>query len=80
MADQYGPGTGEISDLLEESRSFEPSEEFKRLAYVRDGKVRERSWADPTHFWENAARGLHWFEPWKEVLRWEPGQRTRAQF
>ena len=31
-----------------------------------------RSWADPLHFWENAARSLHWFEPWKEVLKWDP--------
>ncbi len=55
MTDERTPAAGEISDLLSEDRIFEPSEEFKRLAYVRDAGIRERSWADPVAFWERAA-------------------------
>lgn len=63
---------GQIEDLLVEERRLEPSEEFKRLAYVRTPAIREQSWADPERFWENAARGLHWFRPWDKVLEWDP--------
>ena len=66
------PGGAEISDLLFEGRKFEPSEEFRRLAYVRDPALRERSWANPEDFWAKAAGGLHWFEPWSRVLDWDP--------
>lgn len=27
---------------------------------------------DPVAFWEGMARGLEWFSPWEEALRWEP--------
>ena len=62
----------EISDLLVEDRRFEPSDEFKRLAYVRSAEIRERSWAQPEEFWANAAMGLHWFQRWHQVLDWRP--------
>ena len=62
----------ELSDLLTEERRFEPSAEFRRLAYVRTPKIREDSWADPEAFWARAAQGLRWFEPWRKVLQWDP--------
>jgi acetyl-CoA synthetase len=62
----------ELSDLLEETRRLEPPEEFKRLAYIRNSEIRERSWQDPVRFWEAAAQGLHWFEPWQKPLEWDP--------
>jgi len=66
------PSSAEFSDLLTEERSFTPSEEFKRLAFVRSPEIRERSWADPEQFWSNAAKGLHWFKPFDKVLDWNP--------
>ena len=62
----------EFSALLTEDRTFTPSEEFRRRAYVRDGGIRERSWDDPEKFWANAAQGLHWFKPFDTVLEWNP--------
>ena len=65
-----GAGSGaELSDLLTEERRFEPSAEFRRLAYMRTPKIREQSWADPEAFWDQAAQGLHWFRPWRKALR-----------
>ncbi len=66
-----GPGS-ELSDLLTEDRRFEPSEEFRRLAYVRTPKIREESWADPEAFWDRAAHGLRWIRPWRKTLQWDP--------
>jgi len=66
------PTAGEIADLLAEERRIEPPEEFKRLAYLRSRQTRERSWAEPEQFWENAAYGLDWFHPWDQVLDWKP--------
>jgi len=72
MGDEAQQDRGEISDLLVEDRRFEPSDEFKRQAYVRTPEIHDKSWANPEQFWENAAQGLHWFEPWERVLEWEP--------
>ena len=72
MADEKPAAGGEISDLLTETRTIEPSEDFRRLAYVRDPAIRERSWEDPVAFWNRAAHGLHWFEPWQNTLEWNP--------
>ena len=62
----------EISNLLVENRLFEPSQEFRRLAYVRDGTIRQKAWEKPEEFWANAARSLHWIRPWDTVLEWNP--------
>ncbi len=72
MSDTEDRLDSEISALLTEERSFPPSEEFQRLAFVRNGDIRERSWAEPEQFWANAAQGLHWFKPFDRVLEWDP--------
>ncbi|NOZ22541.1 MAG: acetate--CoA ligase [Planctomycetes bacterium] len=72
MKDERSSTQEELSDLLVEERHFEPPEEFKALAYLRTGEIREKSWEDPEDFWGNAAKGLHWFKPWDRVLEWEP--------
>ena len=72
MSEDLRRTEADISDLLVEERRFEPSEEFKRLAYVRTPATRERSWEDPEKFWGTAAEGLHWFKPWTRVLEWNP--------
>ena len=72
MTEKKTPSGAEFSDLLMEERSFEPSEEFRRLAFIRSPEIREHSWTDPEQFWSNAAQGLHWFKPFDRVLDWNP--------
>ena len=72
MSELRDPSGAEFSSLLKEDRTFQPSEEFRRLAYVRSARIREESWEDPVQFWAKAARGLHWFRPFDKVLEWNP--------
>ncbi len=56
---------------------YPPSEEFVRKAHVQgmEGyrELYRRAEQDPEAFWgELAAREIHWFEPWKQVLDWKP--------
>ena len=51
-----------LEALLEESRTFEPSEEFRREAVANDPDIYERAAADPEAFWAGWAEKLDWFE------------------
>jgi acetyl-CoA synthetase len=66
-------GTSEesLSALLEESRLFPPSEEFRRRANVSDPEIYERAAKDPESFWSEEAKRLDWFAPWEKVLEWK---------
>ncbi|MDR7518512.1 MAG: acetate--CoA ligase, partial [Armatimonadota bacterium] len=61
-----------IHSLLEERRTFGPTEAFRSQAHVADESVYERARADPERFWEAAAEELHWFRRWDRVLEWTP--------
>ncbi|MGH7480749.1 MAG: acetate--CoA ligase, partial [Longimicrobiales bacterium] len=61
-----------LEALLHEKRSFPPSEAFKIAANASDPAIYERATRDPEGFWSEAAKELTWFEPWTEVLRWDP--------
>ena len=37
-----------------------------------DPSIREGASGDNVQFWDEQARLLHWFTPWKETLRWNP--------
>jgi acetyl-CoA synthetase len=60
-----------IEALLDEGRTFPPSEAFRAQALVSDGALHERAAADPQGYWAEEAARLEWIEPWREVLRWE---------
>src|SRR5215217_6596012 len=62
----------EISNLLQEHRSFPPSTAFRAQALVRDAGVYERADRDPEAFWAGFASELEWIRPWKQVLDWQP--------
>ena len=62
----------EIHALLDESRVFEPTEEWRRTARANDPEVYARAAADPEAFWEGFARELEWSAPWTQVLDWQP--------
>jgi len=62
----------EIDALLQESREFPPSEEFRRNANVNDPAVWSRAAKDREGFWAGWAEQLDWHTKWDKVLEWEP--------
>ncbi len=63
---------GVLDDLLQETRLFPPSDEFRAQANLSDPDVYERAAADPEGFWAGWAEELDWFEKWHTVLEWKP--------
>ena len=63
---------GGIEALLQEDRTFPPSEEFRKQANIADPKVYEEAQRDPEAFWAKFAEELHWFRKWDKVLEWDP--------
>jgi len=59
-----------LATLLEETRSFPPSDAFRAQANINDPAIYEKAAADPVAFWEEQARALEWFEPWHTALEW----------
>ena len=72
MAKTPDPASQEIDALLDERRTFAPSEAFRASANASDDAVYDRAAADPEAFWEAFARELEWIEPWSKVLEWNP--------
>jgi acetyl-CoA synthetase len=64
------PNEKNMSALLDERRTFPPSEEFKERASWNDPKIYERAAKDPEGFWAEQAKNLDWFKPWDRVLEW----------
>lgn len=60
----------DISVLLQETRSFPPSDEFRARAHVRDSQVHDDAALDPEYFWAQEAATLDWMKPWDTVLEW----------
>jgi len=65
------PSEKSLSALLDERRTFPPSEEFKRSANWSDPTIYDRAANDPEGFWAEQAKNLDWFVPWKRVLEWD---------
>jgi acetyl-CoA synthetase len=61
-----------IDTLLEEQRTYQPPPAFKRTAQVRSRKPYREAARDRLKFWEQRAKDLEWFKPWKKVLVWKP--------
>ncbi|HEV7968855.1 MAG TPA: acetate--CoA ligase [Candidatus Acidoferrales bacterium] len=64
------PSEKSLSALLDERRTFPPSEEFKEHANWNDPEIYNRAAKDPEGFWAEQAKNLDWFTPWKRVLEW----------
>ena len=64
--------TENIEHVLEETRSFDPPEEFVAKAHLKSraefDELYAKSVDDPEGFWGEIARELHWFKPWDRVL------------
>ena len=61
----------EIDALLQESREFPPSEEFRRNANVSDPAVWAKAAKDREKFWAGWAEQLDWHTKWDTVLEWD---------
>src|SRR5688572_24661391 len=61
----------EIDALLQETREFPPSEEFRRNANVNDPAIWSKANADREAFWAKFAGELAWEKKWDRVLEWK---------
>jgi acetyl-CoA synthetase len=61
-----------IQALLKENRRFPPPKAFKARALVKSESVYREAERNPVRFWEQRARELAWFKPWKKALEWKP--------
>jgi acetyl-CoA synthetase len=61
-----------IEALLQERRTFNPPEEFRRQANARDPSIYEEAQNDPDAWWESQAGRLDWFQKWNKVFDWNP--------
>jgi acetyl-CoA synthetase len=72
MAENQSP---DIESILREHRSFSPSAEFSRRAWVKSiDEYRElcrRATEAPEAFWGNCAKELTWFKKFDRVLEWD---------
>ncbi len=68
--------TDSITSVLHEDRVFMPPEEFSEHARIGSmdtyRKLRRQAEKDPEKFWADIATQLHWFRPWKTLLRSKP--------
>jgi acetyl-CoA synthetase len=58
-----------VENLLHEDRHFPPSPEFVAQANATPA-LYEAAAADRLAFWDDAARALHWDQPWTKTLEW----------
>jgi acetyl-CoA synthetase len=59
----------ELETLLEIEK-FEPPEEFREQANIKDASIFEAANADPEGFWAEQAKALDWAEEFDQVLDW----------
>jgi len=71
MSDKTDAAQERLVALLQEGRTFPPSEEFRRHANASDAKIYEDARRDPEGFWSKEAERLDWFERWNKVLEWK---------
>src|SRR6056297_1176634 len=61
-----------FDDLLHEEREFAPPKDFAAQANTQDESLYEKAEKDHVRFWDDMAKELHWFQPWKETMTWNP--------
>ena len=74
MALESGSGSGSITSVLQETRTFPPPPEFAKAAHISSLDEYQALWNqaknDPEGFWSEQALLLSWFKPWDKVLEW----------
>jgi acetyl-CoA synthetase len=59
----------QLEELLD-VESFDPPEQFRAHAVVKDESIFEEAGKDPEAFWARQAEELHWDRRWDQVLDW----------
>ncbi len=63
----------DLESVLEDQAQVAPGDDFVAGAVLPDPqRMRDEAAADPEAFWARIAGELDWFEPWTEVLDWQP--------
>jgi acetyl-CoA synthetase len=61
--------------MMDEKRVFEPSDEVKKKAYIKNmeeyKKLYKQSVDDPEKFWGEQANLLDWYKKWDKVSEWD---------
>src|SRR2546426_10124343 len=60
-----------IDALLDERRSYKPSNDFRDKATIRDDSIYAQADTDAEGFWAKVAGELDWFVAWNRVLEWK---------
>jgi acetyl-CoA synthetase len=59
--------------VIEKNGIYWPSDEMKKIAWVKDEKIYEEAEKDPISFWENLAKeGITWFKSWDKPYVSDP--------
>ena len=61
-----------LDTLLDERRTFAPSETFRAAAHAGDAAIYQQAARDPEGFWAGFAEQLAWRRRWDRVLDWKP--------
>ena len=63
-----------IESILQEDRSFSPSDDFRKKAKISSPeeyqKLYQQSLDNPDSFWTDVANELHWFKSWDKTVEW----------
>jgi acetyl-CoA synthetase len=65
------PAPAAIDTLLDEQRTYRPSQDFRDEAVVQDDSLYAQAAADYEGFWAKVAGELDWFVAWNRVLDWK---------
>ncbi len=72
--EKSGNKSGQIVNVMKESRLFPPPKEFSEKARISSMEEYEKLWneaeTDLEGFWGKMADELHWFKPYDKVLEW----------
>ncbi len=71
-----GTGASTITSVMQEDRSFPPSQDFSKGAHIQSLEEYHRLYNEslqaPEVFWgRQAETHLNWFRPWDQVLEWQ---------
>ena len=73
---------GDLDSLLHEKRIFKPSDELVKGSNIQKwmnkhnikdyDELLELAKENPEWFWDDVAKELEWFKPYKKTFNWEP--------
>ncbi len=74
--------SGDLDSLLNEKRIFKPSNEFVKDSNIQNwmnehnvkdyDELLQLAKENPEWFWDDVAKELEWFKPYKKTFNWEP--------